>query len=79
MRRQRISLFNYDVLRELCDQCRKERFHFVPTGALAAPGTCPSCGSQRELADFSDTAVIRLVTQANGDVVIVPLIAQKAS
>lgn len=78
MRRQRISLFTYDVLRELCEACRKERFHFVPTGAAPAPGTCPSCGAQRAMVDFSDTAVIRLVTQANGDVVVVPVIAQAA-
>jgi len=78
MRRERISLFTYDVLRELCDRCRNERFHFVPTGAAPATGRCPNCGSQRELADFSDTAVIRLVTQPNGDVVVVPVIAKLA-
>lgn len=78
MRRERISLFTYDVLRELCDRCRNERFHFVPTGAAPATGRCPRCGAERELADFSDTAVIRLVTQANGDVVVVPVIAKPA-
>lgn len=78
MRRSRITLFHYDVLRELCDNCRKERFHFVPTGALTATGTCPACGTERRIADFSDTAIVRLVTQADGNVVVVPLIEKTA-
>ena len=75
MSRSHLSLFHYDVVRELCDHCRKERFHFVPTGTAPATGTCPRCGAERKLADFSDTAVIRLVTQPNGEVVIVPVIS----
>jgi uncharacterized protein (DUF983 family) len=78
MRRQRISLFTYDVLRELCDRCREERFHFVPSGAMPVTGRCPNCGQEREVADFSDSAVFRLVTQPNGDVVVVPVIAAAA-
>ena len=74
MPRSRLSLFTYDLVRELCDNCRKERFHFVPIGAAAAPGTCPRCGSERKLADISDTAILRLVTQPNGEVVVVPVI-----
>ena len=74
MPRSRLSLFTYDVVRELCDNCSKERFHFVPTGAAPTPGTCPRCGSERKLAEISDTAIVRLVTQANGEVVVVPVI-----
>ena len=71
---QRLSLINYDVLRELCDACRKERFHFVPLGAEPATGACRNCGAESKLADMSDTAVFRLITHANGDVVVVPMI-----
>ena len=74
MERSRLQLFTYDVVRELCDHCRKESFHFVPTGAAPAPGTCPRCGSERKLAEISDTAIMRLVTQADGEVVVVPMI-----
>lgn len=77
MPRQRLSLINYDVLRELCDHCRKERFHFVPIGAAPATGPCKSCGSESKLADLSDTSIWRLVTHANGDVVVVPMIAPR--
>ena len=69
---KRISLINYDVLRELCESCRRERFHFVPIGAAAAPGTCSACGAPGELADLSDTGVWRLLTRPNGEVVVVP-------
>jgi hypothetical protein len=78
MAKQRLSLVNYDVLRELCDNCRKERFHFVPMGAAPATGPCKHCGSDSKLADVSDTAVWRLVTQSTGEVVVVPLIAKTA-
>lgn len=71
MSADRLPLFHFDVMRELCDDCRRERFHFVPTGAAAAPGHCPACGARRRLADVSDTSIIRLVTQPNGEVVIV--------
>jgi hypothetical protein len=74
MPRSRLHLFTYDVMRELCDNCEKERFHFVPTGAAPAPGTCPRCGNERKLAEISDTAIIRLVTQPNGEMVVVPVI-----
>ncbi|HEX9986540.1 MAG TPA: hypothetical protein VGF69_25000 [Thermoanaerobaculia bacterium] len=72
---QRLSLINYDVLRELCDHCRKERFHFVPIGAAPATGNCKSCGAATtELAEMTDTSVFRLITHPNGEMVIVPLI-----
>jgi len=74
MSRQRLPLISYDVLRELCDHCRKERFHFVPMGAAPAPSRCAQCGAERRMADMSDTSVFRLVTQADGDVVVVPII-----
>jgi len=78
MSKQRLSLINYDVLRELCDSCRKERFHFVPIGAAPATGACKRCGAESKLADVSDTAVWRLMTRPDGEVVIVPLIAKTA-
>jgi hypothetical protein len=73
---ERLSLINYDVLRELCDSCRKERFHFVPLGTEPATGPCRSCGAESKLADMSDTAVFRLVTHSNGDMVVVPMIGR---
>ena len=79
MPKQRLSLINYDVLRELCDQCRNERFHFVPIGAAPATGECRNCGSQSQLADLSDTSVWRLVNGASGDVVVVPVISKKSA
>ena len=78
MSKQRLSLINYDVLRELCDSCRKERFHFVPIGAAPATGACKRCGAESKLADVSDTAVWRLMTRPDGEVVVVPLIAKSA-
>lgn len=78
MSRERLSLINYDVLRELCDHCRKERFHFVPIGAEQAAGACKRCGAEAKMADLSDTAILRLITHANGDVVVVPVIAKSA-
>lgn len=75
MSTNRVSLINYDLLRELCDHCRKERFHFVPMGAAADTGTCRNCGSNSKLADVSDTAIWRLMTKPNGEVVVVPLVA----
>jgi hypothetical protein len=73
MASERLSLIHYDLLRELCDHCRNERFHFVPMGAPAATGPCRSCGADSKLAEVSDTAVWRLMTRPNGDVVVVPL------
>jgi hypothetical protein len=78
MMRERLPLIHYDVLRELCDRCRGERFHFVPPGTAPATGACRKCGSEAKLADVSDTSIYRLVTQPNGEVVIVPLIARTA-
>ncbi|MBV9478195.1 MAG: hypothetical protein JO315_19170 [Acidobacteria bacterium] len=75
---ERVSLVNYDLLRELCDQCRSERFHFVPIGAAPATGACRQCGAESKLADVSDTGIWRLMTQPDGEVVIVPLIAKTA-
>lgn len=73
----RISLFHYDVVREVCERCRNERFHFVPIGA-AAPGTspCRTCGGDGKLTDTSNTSIIRLVTRPDGEMVIVPVIAR---
>lgn len=72
---KRLSLTYYDVVRELCNECQKERFHFVPTGTAPAAGTCRRCGSAARLADLSDTSIFRLVTQADGEVVVVPFTA----
>ncbi len=71
--RERLSLVNYDLLRELCDHCRMERFHFVPPGADPAAGRCKQCGAEAKIADMSDSAIMRLVTQPNGEVVVVPV------
>jgi hypothetical protein len=78
MSKERLSLIHYDLLRELCDECRKERFHFVPIGTAPATGPCKSCGAESKLADVSDTAVWRLVTSSTGEVVVVPMIAKTA-
>jgi len=75
MSKNRVSLVNYDLLRELCDHCRKERFHFVPIGDSPMTGTCKNCGSDSKLAEVSDTSIWRLMTKANGEVVVVPLVA----
>ena len=77
MSTKRLSLINYDVLRELCDSCRRERFHFVPIGAAPEPGVCKVCGTQRKLADISDSSIFRLVTEDDGEITIVPLIARR--
>ena len=73
--RKRLSLVHYDLLRELCESCRRERFHFVPIGAAPATGPCRHCGKESRMADLSDSSIYRLVTQPNGEVVVVPLIA----
>jgi hypothetical protein len=71
----RVSLFHYDVVRELCETCRNERFHFVPIGAAApATGLCRQCGAEGKLADMSNTSVVRLVTRPDGEMVVVPVI-----
>ena len=71
----RVSLVHYDVVRELCERCRNERFHFVPIGAAApAPGACSRCGGDGRLADTSNTSIIRLVTRPDGEMVVVPVI-----
>jgi NMD protein affecting ribosome stability and mRNA decay len=75
---KRLSLINYDVVRELCDHCRRERFHFVPIGTAPATGACKRCGTEARIADLSDSSVFRLVTQSDGEVVIVPVIAKSA-
>ena len=76
--RSRLSLINYDLLRELCDQCRNERFHFVPLGTEPLTGHCRQCGSNSQIADMSDSAVMRLVMQPNGEMVVVPVSFGKA-
>ena len=73
---KRLPLINYEVVRELCENCRRERFHFVPPGAAPATGKCKACGRDSKLADMSDSSIFRLVTQPNGEMVIVPLIAK---
>jgi NMD protein affecting ribosome stability and mRNA decay len=73
MKRNRLSLVNYDVLRELCIACENERFHFVPIGSAVETGACDDCGSERHLAEVSESAIARLITQPERDVVIVPL------
>jgi hypothetical protein len=71
----RISLFHYEVVRELCDRCKNERFHFVPIGAAApAPGVCTNCGGEGKLTDTSETSIMRLVTRPDGEMVVVPVI-----
>ena len=72
MSTKRLSLFHYDVVRELCAKCAKEKFHFVPTDAVPEAGYCSGCGSSMALADLSDTSIGRLVTQENGEMVFVP-------
>lgn len=72
---KRLTLIHHDVVRELCDDCRKERFHFVPKGTTPAASECKRCGSESHLADLSETSIFRLVTTNDGDVVVVPLIA----
>jgi hypothetical protein len=74
---KRLSLVNYDVLRELCEECRREKFHFVPMGAAPEPGTCSNCGGDGKLADMSDSSIFRLVTDEDGEMVIVPLIPRR--
>ena len=71
----RLSLFHYDVVRELCESCSNERFHFVPIGAAApATGPCSRCGSASKLTDTSNTSIIRLITRPDGEMVVVPMI-----
>lgn len=70
---RRLPLFHYDVVRELCDTCDKERFHFVPSGTAPAAGACVRCGRDAHIADLSDTSIGRLVTD-NGEIIVVPLI-----
>jgi len=77
MSTKRLSLINYDVLRELCSSCRREGFHFVPIGAVPEPGVCSNCGTDRKLADISDSSIFRLVTDDDGEITIVPLIARR--
>jgi hypothetical protein len=74
MKPKRLSLFSFDVVRELCDDCSKERFHFVPIGTAPEAGACGRCGAEGRLADLSDTAILRLVTRADGEVIVVPRI-----
>ena len=71
--KKRLSLIHYDVVRERCESCDRERFHFVPIGTSPRTNACASCGAPSRVADMSDTAVIRLINKPNGDVVVVPL------
>jgi len=79
MQQERLSLINYDVVRELCGNCRKERFHFVPIGSMPpATGPCKNCGTVSKLADISDSDIWRLMTGPGGEMIVVPLIAKSA-
>ena len=71
---KRLSLVHYDVLRELCESCCSERFHFVPIGAAAEAGICRSCGREAKMADLSDSSIMRLITLPDGEMVVVPII-----
>jgi hypothetical protein len=72
---KRLTLIHYDVVRELCDICRKETFHFVPIGTAPATRICRKCGNdESHIADMTDTSIFRLVTRDDGDVVVVPSI-----
>lgn len=75
---KRLPLINYEVVRELCGHCARERFHFVPPGSAPAPGPCKTCGCDSKLADMSDSSIFRLMTDPNGEMVIVPLIGKSA-
>ncbi len=74
----RLSLVHYDLLRELCDSCRREVFHFVPIGTEPATGKCRRCGGETGLADLSDSAIYRLIAGPDGELMIVPVIAPVA-
>jgi hypothetical protein len=74
MASERVSLVNYDLLRELCGTCEGERFHFVPIGGPAETGPCKTCGADSKFAEVSDTSIWRLMTKPNGDVVVMPMI-----
>src|SRR5258708_11748503 len=69
MARKRLSLVHYDLLRELCESCRRERFHFVPIGAVPAEGPCRNCGAEARMADLSDSSIYRLVAPPNSDAI----------
>jgi len=72
----RLSLFHYDVVRELCPSCGGEKFHFVPIGdAPSAASECGDCGRERAFADLSDTSIRRLVAGSSPkrEIMIVPL------
>jgi hypothetical protein len=61
----KISLYNFDLVRERCPQCGGEEFQFFPKGEDAAARSC-SCGNSRELVDFSETSIRRLVVDGSG-------------
>lgn len=67
----RLSLFYYDLVRELCTSCRREKFHFVAKGVDPAATDC-SCGASREIAELSDTSISRLVDRDSGEIAISP-------
>jgi NMD protein affecting ribosome stability and mRNA decay len=72
---KRLKLIHYDVVRELCDECRQETFHFVPIGTAPATRLCKRCGNDGHIADMTETSIFRLVTRDDGEVVVVPRIA----
>ncbi len=76
MTTKRLSLITYDVLRELCERCLEEAFQFVPIGTALLPASCTGCGTDRTLADMSDSSIRGLVTRSDGELRIVPLLAK---
>src|SRR5260221_11463533 len=72
MARKRLSLIHYDLLRELCESCRRERFHFVPIGAELAEGPCKNCGAEARMADLGDSSIYRLRTHPAGGMIVGP-------
>lgn len=65
---QKLSLFNHDLVREVCRKCGGEKFQFFPKGEEPSPSVC-SCGENLELADLSDTSIRRLIVSETGFVV----------
>ena len=71
MQTSRLSLFHYDVVRECCEKCGAEKFHFVPKDAEPAASTCTACGEERKIVDLSETSIRRLVSEKR-EIEVVP-------
>ncbi len=59
----RLSLFYYDLVRERCDDCGDEKFHFVPKATDPETSACVACGTDRQVVDLSETSIRRLVSE----------------